>query len=137
MYKTFKIILLIFVGFFYLHPLAISSENKIKIGLLVPITGDDKELGEQIIKSTRIALKDINTEKIEIKDITEEWAVFSLMGPLSRKVLSKITTSDLQNEVFPFGTCRNIEINGHSVLALRITYSIPAIAESDLLEFTI
>ena len=53
MYKTFKIILLIFVGFFYLHPLAISSENKIKIGLLVPITGDDKELGEQIIK-TRI-----------------------------------------------------------------------------------
>ncbi len=66
MYKTFKIILLIFVGFFYLHPLAISSENKIKIGLLVPITGDDKELGEQIIKSTRIALKDINTEKIEI-----------------------------------------------------------------------
>ena len=66
MYKTFKIILLIFFGFFYLHPLAISSENKIKIGLLVPITGDNKELGEQIVKSTRIALKDINTEKIEI-----------------------------------------------------------------------
>ena len=65
MYKTFKIILLIFFGFFYLHPLAISSENKIKIGLLVPITGDNKELGEQIVKSTRIALKDINTEKIE------------------------------------------------------------------------
>ena len=66
MYKTFKIILLIFFGFFYLHPLAISSENKIKIGLLVPLTGDNKELGEQIVKSTRIALKDINTEKIEI-----------------------------------------------------------------------
>ena len=66
MYKTFKIILLIFFGFFYLHPLAISSENKIKIGLLVPITGDNKELGEQIVKSTRIALKDIDTEKIEI-----------------------------------------------------------------------
>ena len=63
-----------------------------------------------------------STEKIEIKDITEEWAVFSLMGPLSRNVLSKITSSDLQNEVFPFGTCRTIEINGHSVLALRITY---------------
>ena len=63
-----------------------------------------------------------STEEIELRDITEEWAVFSLMGPLSRKVLSKITPSDLQNEVFPFGTCRNIEINGHSVLALRITY---------------
>ena len=66
MYKTFKIILLIFFGFFYHHPLAISSESKIKIGLLVPITGDNKELGKQIIKATRIALKDINTEKIEI-----------------------------------------------------------------------
>ena len=32
----------------------------------MPITGDDKELGQQIIKSTRIALKDINTEKLEI-----------------------------------------------------------------------
>ena len=63
-----------------------------------------------------------STEKIELKDITEEWAAFSLMGPLSRNVLSKITSSDLQNEVFPFGTCRTIEINGHSVLALRITY---------------
>ena len=34
--------------------------------MLVPITGDDKELGKQIIKSTRIALKDINTDKLEI-----------------------------------------------------------------------
>ena len=66
MLKTFKIILLIFFGFFYLQPLAISSEEKIKIGLLVPLTGDNEELGQQIIKSTRIALKDINTKKIEI-----------------------------------------------------------------------
>ena len=66
MFKTFKIILLVFFGFFYLQPLAISSDEKIKIGLLVPLTGDNEELGQQIIKSTRIALKDINTEKIEI-----------------------------------------------------------------------
>jgi hypothetical protein len=66
MLKTFKIILLVFFGFFYLQPLAISSEEKIKIGLLVPLTGDNEELGQQIIKSTRIALKDINTKKIEI-----------------------------------------------------------------------
>ena len=66
MYKTFKITLLLLFGFFSLHPSAISSENKIKIGLLVPITGDNKELGQQIIKSTRVALKDINTKKIEI-----------------------------------------------------------------------
>ena len=66
MFKTFKIILLVFFGIFYLQPLAISSDEKIKIGLLVPLTGDNEELGQQIIKSTRIALKDINTKKIEI-----------------------------------------------------------------------
>ena len=66
MYKFFKIFLFIFLSFFYLYPVAISDEQKIKIGLLVPITGDDKKLGQQIIKSTRIALKDINTEKLEI-----------------------------------------------------------------------
>ena len=63
-----------------------------------------------------------SSEKIELRDMTEEWAVFSLMGPSSRKVLSKITQSDLQNEIFPFGKCRTIEINGNSILALRITY---------------
>jgi 4-methylaminobutanoate oxidase (formaldehyde-forming) len=62
------------------------------------------------------------TENIKLEDITEEWATFSLMGPHSRDVLKQITSCDLQNESFPFGTCRSIEINGHSVLALRITY---------------
>ncbi len=42
------------------------AEEKIKIGLLIPITGENKNLGHQIIKSTRIALKDLNTEKFEI-----------------------------------------------------------------------
>tara|TARA_B100001093_G_scaffold483554_1_gene516174 strand:+ start:1442 stop:2542 length:1101 start_codon:yes stop_codon:yes gene_type:complete len=45
---------------------ALTSEEKIKIGLLVPLTGEDKEIGQQIIKSTRIALKDINSDKLEI-----------------------------------------------------------------------
>ena len=66
MYKIFKIILLTIFGFFFIYSLAVSSEERIKIGLLVPITGDDKELGQQIIKSIRIALKDINTENLEI-----------------------------------------------------------------------
>tara|TARA_Y100001980_G_C14517992_1_gene293329 strand:+ start:247 stop:1392 length:1146 start_codon:yes stop_codon:yes gene_type:complete len=61
-----KIFILIFFTIFYLFPSSIFGEEKIKIGLLVPITGDDKNLGKQIIKSTRIALKDINTQNLEI-----------------------------------------------------------------------
>ena len=66
MYKFFKILVLIIFHLFYLLTAALSSEEKIKIGLLVPLTGENKEIGEQIIKSTRIALKDINSDKLEI-----------------------------------------------------------------------
>ena len=66
MKKNFKILILIILSFFTFYSLGIGEEKKIKIGLMVPITGDDKKLGQQIIKSVRIALKDIGTNEIEI-----------------------------------------------------------------------
>ena len=42
------------------------SEEKIKIGILIPITGDNKKVGQLIIKATRMAIKDINSNKLEI-----------------------------------------------------------------------
>jgi len=61
-----KIIRIFFLVFFCLFSSTIYANEKIKIGLLVPVTGDNKELGQQIIKSTRIALKDIGSNQIEI-----------------------------------------------------------------------
>ncbi len=66
MYKFSKILFIIFLNLVCLHPLVSSSEEKIKIGLLVPLTGDNKEIGHQILKTIRIALKDINSEHIQI-----------------------------------------------------------------------
>ncbi len=66
MNKFLKLIKVIFFIVANLYPLNTFADEKLKVGLLVPITGDNKDLGEQIIKSTRIALKDINTEKLEI-----------------------------------------------------------------------
>tara|TARA_B100000902_G_scaffold133048_1_gene131588 strand:- start:3192 stop:4346 length:1155 start_codon:yes stop_codon:yes gene_type:complete len=66
MYKIFKLFLLIILKFAFFSHLALSADEKIKVGLLIPITGDDQNLGKQIIKSVRIALKDINTNKLEI-----------------------------------------------------------------------
>ena len=66
MNKIFKIILIIFLGIFLSLRIANASDGKIKIGLLVPITGDNKNLGKLIIKSTRMALQDIDNDKIEI-----------------------------------------------------------------------
>ena len=66
MNKIFKILIFIILGVLALNSLSLASEEKIKIGLLIPITGNDKELGQQIIKSSRMALKEIGTENIEI-----------------------------------------------------------------------
>ena len=66
MNKIFKILLIIFLSFFSINSVVNSYEEKTKIGLLVPMTGNDKNLGHLIIKSTRMALEDIGNDKIEI-----------------------------------------------------------------------
>jgi sarcosine dehydrogenase len=55
-------------------------------------------------------------------DVTSQNAVFSLMGPRARDVLSSLTRDDVSNAAFPFGTCRRLAVAGAPVLALRITY---------------
>ncbi len=42
------------------------ANEKIKIGLLVPLTGKDKQVGESIIKSIRLAINKIDNSIIEI-----------------------------------------------------------------------
>ena len=66
MNKIFIIFLVSVLNLFLLIGSCLSEENKIKIGLLVPLSGDNGEIGKQIIKATRLALKDINSNKIEI-----------------------------------------------------------------------
>ena len=66
MNKIFKIIFIFHLSIFSFLELGNADEEKIKIGLLVPITGDNKDLGQLIIKSTRMALNDIRSNKIEI-----------------------------------------------------------------------
>ena len=45
---------------------SLTEEIKVRIGLLVPLSGDNAEIGKQIVKATRLALKDINSENLEI-----------------------------------------------------------------------
>ena len=66
MKKNFKNLIFIFLIIFSIHSHANSENDKLKIGVLVPLSGDNKKIGEQIIKATKLALKDINAKKIEI-----------------------------------------------------------------------
>ena len=52
MYKFFKIILIIITICLSSYPSTFANNEKIKIGLLVPLSGEHKELGKLIIKST-------------------------------------------------------------------------------------
>ncbi len=65
MKKIIKIILLITLPFL-ISVEKISANEKIKIGLLVPITGKSSEIGQSIIKSTQLAINKINNLSIEI-----------------------------------------------------------------------
>ena len=62
------------------------------------------------------------TAHMTVTDVTSGYTVLSLMGPESRKLLSKLTTAELSNDAFPFGTGREIEIGYTTALALRMTY---------------
>ena len=44
----------------------VKANEKIKIGLLVPLTGENSEIGESIIKSARLAINKIDNPSIEI-----------------------------------------------------------------------
>ena len=66
MNKIFIILFLTFYNFFFNNALGFAEENKIKIGLLVPLSGENASIGKQIVKATRLALKDINSDKLEI-----------------------------------------------------------------------
>ncbi|MBI4933968.1 MAG: FAD-dependent oxidoreductase [Actinobacteria bacterium] len=58
----------------------------------------------------------------QLVDVTSAWSVLSLMGPNARVVLENVTSADVSNEAFPFGTMQVVGIAGCPVRALRITY---------------
>ncbi len=123
MNKFFKIILFVFFSFCFLSSTTNSAEEKIKIGLLVPISGDDKKLGQQIIKSTRAALKDINNEKFEIylKDTgsdpnktlssaieLQEMGIKIVIGPIFHKSLTYL--DEVKEMTFLSLTNKNLDL---------------------------
>ena len=66
MIKLFKILFILKCGIFSLFFQTASANEKIKIGLLVPMTGTNKEIGQSIIKAVSLAVKDIDNNLIEI-----------------------------------------------------------------------
>ena len=113
MIKLIRIILFILLAeAFLFFQMAVSNE-KIKIGLLVPMTGTNKEIGQSIIKAVSLAIKDIDNDSIEIypKDTAsrpnqtlksafelKEMGIKVIIGPVFHESLSYL--DEMQNIIF-------------------------------------
>jgi len=61
-------------------------------------------------------------ENVNIKNVTKDYGVLVLAGPKSRKVLSQLTSQNLNNNDFPWLKGKEILINKIPVRALRVNY---------------
>ena len=59
---------------------------------------------------------------VQLEDITEDIGVLSLQGRYAREVLGPITSADLSNDAFPFGTWQDHQVAGVDVRLQRLTF---------------
>jgi heterotetrameric sarcosine oxidase gamma subunit len=57
-----------------------------------------------------------------VTDVTSAWTTLGVWGPRARDILQSVTAADVSSDGFKFGTCREIELGGATVLASRISY---------------
>ena len=57
---------------------------------------------------------------VTLENVTDQWAVIALMGPLAYELLRSVV--DTSNLDFPWFQCREINISGTQVRALRLSY---------------
>ena len=62
------------------------------------------------------------TERVEVRDRTDETAILGISGPRAREVLAPLTGADLSNDAFPWLTAREITVAGVPTKALRVSY---------------
>ncbi len=58
----------------------------------------------------------------QVTDLTSAYTTIGLWGPRARDILASVTSADVSNEGFGFGSCRTIEVDSLAVLASRISY---------------
>jgi glycine cleavage system aminomethyltransferase T/glycine/D-amino acid oxidase-like deaminating enzyme len=61
-------------------------------------------------------------ERVTIRDVTAEYAVIGVMGPKARRLLSRVSSANLDDAAFPFAASREIEADGARVRASRVSY---------------
>ena len=94
MIKLIKIIYFIILCFYFLFFPNVNAQEKIKIGLLVPMTGENKEVGESIIKAVELAVKDIDNATSPLANLVN---IFEVTPPGAAAII--ITPIDISGDV--------------------------------------
>ena len=115
MKKIIKILLLLALTFSVSAEEVITGE-KIKIGLLVPLTGKNSEIGQSIIKSTRLAINKIDNLSIEI--VPKDTKSNPKDTLLAAKELSKLGIKIIIGPVFNDNLIYLDELNDITFLSL-------------------
>lgn len=77
----------------------------------------------QLHDKDQLEWRRVATEKVTITDVTDDFGVLVLAGPLAREVLSKCTATDLSNTSFRWLTGKEAEVAGvKKVRLLRVNY---------------
>ena len=64
----------------------------------------------------------LDREQVIIRNVTDERGVLVLSGPRARELLATLTDADLSNDGFRWLSGQEIDIAGHAVRALRVSY---------------
>lgn len=62
-------------------------------------------------------------ESLYLADVTSAYAVIGVCGPLSRELLSRISSADFSTAAFPFQTAQYVEVGYARALAVRVSYA--------------
>jgi len=82
------------------------------------VTGGASGMGDKKWFSDHLAAEG----SAQVSDLTSSMTTIGLWGPRARDILSSVTSDDVSNEGFKFGTCKTIEVGTLRVLASRISY---------------
>ena len=66
MNKISKLFFSLLLLYLVVLPSKLTANQKLKIGLLIPLSENNQEIGQLIIKTVRMAIKDINNDSIEV-----------------------------------------------------------------------
>ena len=109
------------------------ANDRIKIGLVIPLSGEHKELGQSILKSVRLAINDINDNRIEIvprdnknspdqtlevsKELYNQGAKI-IIGPIFKKNTLKL--NQINNDLIFLSFTNKIDISKKNIISAGV-----------------